>query len=167
MPGADRSHPRLDRHRDAAFRDRLLEHAGSCRVCRPKLPQNVSPGRIFGLLPAPVMDSDTRSSVMTRVSALVQAELAEAEPEPKLGPTRPLAEVMPQPQPQPQLQPQPPPQLQQPQPPQAGAGPTPTSAPEPVPGHALPDPLPADPIVPDPAAAQPGRARPGGQPQRG
>ena len=81
-----------------AFRDRLLEHAGSCRVCRPKLPQNVSPGRIFGLLPAPVMDSDTRSSVMTRVSELVQAELAEAEPEPKLGPTsRPLAEVMPQP----------------------------------------------------------------------
>ena len=70
-----------------AFRDRLLEHAGSCRVCRPKLPQNVSPGRIFGLLPAPVMDSDTRSAVMTRVSELVQAELAEAEPEPKLGPT--------------------------------------------------------------------------------
>jgi DNA-directed RNA polymerase specialized sigma24 family protein len=84
-----------------AFRDRLLEHAGSCRVCRPKLPQNVSPGRIFGLLPAPVMDSDTRTSVMTRVSQLVQAELAEAEPEPKLGPTsRPLAEVMPQRQPQ-------------------------------------------------------------------
>ena len=75
-----------------AFRDRLLEHAGSCRVCRPKLPQNVSPGRIFGLLPAPVMDSDTRSAVMTRVSELVQAELAEAEPAPwrlAAGPSAP------------------------------------------------------------------------------
>ncbi|HEY1674703.1 MAG TPA: VCBS domain-containing protein [Streptosporangiaceae bacterium] len=119
-----------------AFRDRLLEHAGSCRVCRPKLPQNVSPGRIFGLLPAPVMDSDTRTSVMTRVSELVQAELAEGEPEPKLGPTsRPLAEVMPQPQAQPQPEPGP--------------------APEPVPGHARPDPVPADPVVPDPAAPNP------------
>ena len=93
-----------------AFRDRLLEHAGSCRVCRPKLPQNVSPGRIFGLLPAPVMDSDTRSAVMTRVSELVQAELAEAEPEPKLGPTSRPWPRQPQPQPQPQ--------------PQSGAGPT-------------------------------------------
>jgi len=117
-----------------AFRDRLLEHARCCQVCRPKLPQNVSPGRIFALLPAPVMDSDTRTSVMTRVSELVQAELAEAEPEPKLGPTsRPLAEVMPQPQPQPEAVP----------------------APESLPGHARPDPVPADPAAPDPAAPNP------------
>ena len=117
-----------------AFRDRLLEHARCCQVCRPKLPQNVSPGRIFALLPAPVMDSDTRTSVMTRVSELVQAELAEAEPEPKLGPTsRPLAEVMPQP----------------------AAGPEAVPAPESLPGHALPDPVPADPGAPDPAAPDP------------
>jgi DNA-directed RNA polymerase specialized sigma24 family protein len=70
-----------------AFRDRLVEHAARCQVCQPRLPQNVSQGRIFGLLPAPVMDSDTRAHVLTRVGELIRA--ASAEPEPAPGPAAP------------------------------------------------------------------------------
>ena len=117
-----------------AFRDRLLEHARCCQVCPAQAAPERVPGPDLRPVAGPVMDSDTRTSVMTRVSELVQAELAEAEPEPKLGPTsRPLAEVMPQPQPASEAVP----------------------APESLPGHALPDPVPADPGAPDPAAPDP------------
>jgi VCBS repeat-containing protein len=146
-----------------AFRDRLLEHARCCQVCRPKLPQNVSPGRIFALLPAPVMDSDTRTSVMTRVSELVQAELAEAEPEPKLGPTsRPLAEVMPQPAPEAVPAPESPvsgppvPASQVP----GSAAPGRPAPQRPVPEPPAPWRLAAGPYAPKPSASKPSASKP-------
>jgi DNA-directed RNA polymerase specialized sigma24 family protein len=61
------------------FRERLLEHAGSCKVCQPRLPRNVSPGRIFGLLPAPALDRDARGWVIGRVGELIRSRLAGAD----------------------------------------------------------------------------------------
>ena len=61
------------------FRERLLEHAGSCDVCQPRLPRNVSAGRIFSLLPAPALDGAARSSVISRVGELIRTQLAEAD----------------------------------------------------------------------------------------
>src|ERR1700760_4568267 len=71
------------------FRKRLLAHAGSCAVCRPKLPQNVSPGRIFGLLPAPALDRGARAWVIDRVADLVLSQAAEPDPDPAPAPLPP------------------------------------------------------------------------------
>ena len=62
------------------FRDRLLAHAGSCQVCRPRLPRNVSPGRIFSLLPAPALDGSARGWVISRVGELIRSQAAEPDP---------------------------------------------------------------------------------------
>ena len=61
------------------FRERLLEHAGSCEVCQPRLPRNVSAGRIFSLLPAPALDGEARGWVIGRVGELIRPRLAEAD----------------------------------------------------------------------------------------
>src|ERR1700759_516509 len=126
------------------FRERLLEHAGNCEVCQPRLPRNVSAGRIFSLLPAPALDGAARSSVISRVGELIRTQLAEADlagqelaaadlaaPDPLVG--DPLtARVDPAP-----AQP-------------AAAEPT---APDPVvPAPVVPAPVVTDPVVPDPAA---------------
>ncbi|HEY0717039.1 MAG TPA: hypothetical protein VGD68_05445, partial [Streptosporangiaceae bacterium] len=88
-------------------RERLLAHAGSCAVCLPKLPRNVSAGRIFGLLPAPSLDQEARSWVISQVGDLVRSRADEpelappgpaaAEPAPEPGP--PAAEPAPEPGP--------------------------------------------------------------------
>src|ERR1700753_3998196 len=62
------------------FRERLLEHAGSCQACRPKLPRNVSPGRIFGLLPPPPRAGAAGSGVLAGVGELIRAQAAEPDP---------------------------------------------------------------------------------------
>jgi DNA-directed RNA polymerase specialized sigma24 family protein/outer membrane biosynthesis protein TonB len=48
----------------SAQRDRLLEHAAGCPVCGLDLPRSVSPARVFGLLPAPVLSSAARLEVL-------------------------------------------------------------------------------------------------------
>ncbi len=63
-----------------AFRERLLSHAVSCPVCAPRLPRNVSAGRIFGLLPAPPLDREARSQVISRVGERVRAAAADRGP---------------------------------------------------------------------------------------
>ncbi|HEX3752860.1 MAG TPA: hypothetical protein VHW06_19990 [Streptosporangiaceae bacterium] len=107
-----------------AFRDRLLEHAASCPVCRPRLPRNVSPSRIFGLLPAPALDREVRGQVIAQVSDRVQAQAAELEldpaPQPKSAPCEPAHSEP------------------------AHSEPAPSEL-------ALPDPVAPDPVVPDPA----------------
>jgi DNA-directed RNA polymerase specialized sigma24 family protein len=126
------------------FRERLLEHAGSCEVCQPRLPRNVSAGRIFSLLPAPALDGDTRGWVIGRVGELIRSRLAEADlagpgpvaPDPL--PADPLtARVDPAPAGLEPAQAEP-----------AAAGP---AQPAPV----VPGPVAIDPVVPDPAAPDP------------
>jgi DNA-directed RNA polymerase specialized sigma24 family protein len=141
------------------FRDRLLTHAGSCPHCRPRLPRNVSPGRIFGLLPAPALDREARSWVIGRVGELIRTRLAEADlggPEAArpgvampgvarpgmagsepAGPDPLTARVDPAPT-----------AATDPPAPAAPAGPPPS---EPV----VPDPVVTDPVVPDPAVPDP------------
>ena len=76
-----------------AFRDRLLDHAASCPVCQPRLPRNVSPSRIFGLLPAPTLDREVRGQVIALVADRVQAQAAELEADPVL-PSKPDLSVL-------------------------------------------------------------------------
>jgi DNA-directed RNA polymerase specialized sigma24 family protein len=114
-----------------AFRDRLLKHAESCPVCQPRLPRNVSPSRIFGLLPAPALGGEVRGLVIAQVSDRVRAQAAELELD--LAP-RPELDPAPQPEPAP-----------------AELARSEVAPAEP----ALPDPLPPDPVVPDPAAPDP------------
>ena len=47
----------------APVRERVLEHAAGCEVCGPKLPRNVSPARVFALLPAPALTPLARAEV--------------------------------------------------------------------------------------------------------
>jgi DNA-directed RNA polymerase specialized sigma24 family protein len=76
-----------------AFRDRLLDHAASCPICQPRLPRNVSPSRIFGLLPAPTLDREVRGQVIALVADRVQAQAAELEADPVL-PSKPDLSVL-------------------------------------------------------------------------
>ncbi len=48
----------------APVRERVLEHAAGCEVCGPKLPRNVSPARVFALLPAPALTPLARAEVL-------------------------------------------------------------------------------------------------------
>lgn len=137
------------------FRDRLLAHAGACEVCRPRLPGNVSPGRIFGLLPAPALDGAARSWVISRVGELIRSQAAEpapvevATPEMALLPPVPPEESheppvqapaqagAPKPKPTPEPEPQP-----QPQSKPAAARPAPKPQPRAQPAPAAPRPAP-------------------------
>jgi DNA-directed RNA polymerase specialized sigma24 family protein len=47
------------------LRERLVEHAKSCRVCHRYLPQNVAAPKVYSLLPAPVPPQEMRLRVMT------------------------------------------------------------------------------------------------------
>ena len=51
-----------------AVRERLLEHAGSCPACSPRLPRNVSAARIFGLLPRPALTGGGWAGLLSRLS---------------------------------------------------------------------------------------------------
>ncbi|MBV9794906.1 MAG: hypothetical protein JO016_13320 [Actinobacteria bacterium] len=133
-----------------AFRDRLLTHAVSCPLCAPRLPRNVSPGRIFGLLPAPALDSSVRPEVISQVGERVRAQLAESVA------TVAEAAAPPVPAPEPVSAAEPEPELRRD--PRMEPEGRPAAAPVPVPPVPAPtDPVPADPaapnpIVPDPAA---------------
>jgi DNA-directed RNA polymerase specialized sigma24 family protein len=139
------------------FRERLLEHAGSCAVCRPRLPRNVSAGRIFSLLPAPALDGDTRGWVIGRVGELIRSQLAEADlagpgpvaPVPLSADPLPADPVVPDPLTA-RVDPAPA-GLAPAEPAQAGAAQAGPAQPEPV----VPDPVVTDPVVPDPAAPDP------------
>jgi DNA-directed RNA polymerase specialized sigma24 family protein len=123
------------------FRDRLLDHAGSCEVCQTRLPRNVSPGRIFGLLPAPALDREARGWVIGRVGELIRSQSAEADPAgpDPVAPDPLTARVDPAPADSTMAGPVP-----------AKPAPAEPAQPEPV----VPAPVVTDPVVPDPAAAR-------------
>jgi DNA-directed RNA polymerase specialized sigma24 family protein len=46
------------------IRERTLRHAASCPVCGPALPRNVSPARVFALLPSPALSAREREELL-------------------------------------------------------------------------------------------------------
>jgi DNA-directed RNA polymerase specialized sigma24 family protein len=47
------------------IRQRLLWHAGSCQVCLPHLPRNVSAARVFSLIPRPALPRAARARLLS------------------------------------------------------------------------------------------------------
>ncbi|TNY35270.1 RNA polymerase sigma factor [Thermomonospora catenispora] len=82
----------------AALRRRLLEHARGCAACGARIPHSVAPGKVYALLPDPLLPPSLRERVLSRLRDPADRPRTDIafrpdgfprQPHPSPGPARP------------------------------------------------------------------------------